>query len=228
VRSLDRAGMLPRPARLVAGGGFPPAASIREEDLVRASAGAMPSAAHRPRATSPTPPEDARGFEPPRDGRNRPERFSRDPSLLVKPLLVEVLRTTRDSRRMVGRPRRACAAGRPGVARRGHAVAVIDLHAIGFDPVFRRRDANQFMHPALPDEMIRGPALRQAILDRAGGPLRRRVAARWMRTRTSREIVRALGTRIPRDVRRHQEAVAGAPRAWSSSRRCPGWACRRS
>ncbi|HMN99248.1 MAG TPA: NAD(P)H-dependent oxidoreductase [Miltoncostaeaceae bacterium] len=92
----------------------------------------------------------------------------------------------------------------------GHAVAVIDLHAIGFDPVFRRRDAYQFMHPTLPDEMVEGPELRQAILERAGGPLRRRVAARWMGTKTNREIVRALGRRTPRDVRRHQEAVARA------------------
>ena len=92
----------------------------------------------------------------------------------------------------------------------GHAVEVIDLHAIGFDPVFRRRDANQFMHPSLPDEMIRGPELRQAILARAGGPVRRRFAARWMRTRTNRDIVRALGRRVPADVRRQQDAVARA------------------
>jgi NAD(P)H dehydrogenase (quinone) len=87
---------------------------------------------------------------------------------------------------------------------------VIDLHAIGFDPVFRRRDANQFMHPTLPDELIEGPELRQAILDRAGGPLRRRAVDRWMRRRSNREIVEALGRRTPKDVRRHQEAVARA------------------
>lgn len=92
----------------------------------------------------------------------------------------------------------------------GHAVEVVDLYAIGFDPVFRDRDGNQFMHETLPDEMVQGPELRQAILDRAGGPLRRRVAERWMRTRTNREIVRALGRRTPKDVRRHQEKVARA------------------
>jgi NAD(P)H dehydrogenase (quinone) len=92
----------------------------------------------------------------------------------------------------------------------GHAVAVIDLHAVGFDPVFRDRDYNQFMHSTLPDELVEDPALRRVILDRAGGPLRRRAAELWMRGKSNREIVAAVGRRTPRDVRRHQEAVARA------------------
>lgn len=92
----------------------------------------------------------------------------------------------------------------------GHAVAVIDLHAAGFDPVFRDRDFNQFMHPTLPDELVEAPDLREAILERVGGPLRRRAVERWMRGKSNREIVAAVGRRTPKDIRRHQEAVARA------------------
>jgi NAD(P)H dehydrogenase (quinone) len=92
----------------------------------------------------------------------------------------------------------------------GHACEVIDLHAIGFDPVFRERDYNQFMHESLPDDLIDDAALREALSARAGGPVRRAIARRWMRGKTAREIVEALGKRTPRDVREHQEKVARA------------------
>jgi len=92
----------------------------------------------------------------------------------------------------------------------GHTFEVIDLHRARFDPVFRNRDYNQFMHESLPDDVIAQADLKQALLARAGGPVRRAVAKRWMGGKTDREIVRALGRRTPRDVRRHQEKVARA------------------
>ena len=92
----------------------------------------------------------------------------------------------------------------------GHSHEVIDLHAVGFDPVFRNRDYNQFMHESLPDDLIDEADLKQALATRAGGPARRMIARRWMRDKTAREIVEALGRRTPRDVRRHQEKVARA------------------
>lgn len=92
----------------------------------------------------------------------------------------------------------------------GHTFEVIDLYAMGFDPVFRNRDYNQFMHETLPDALVKDPNLPQAVIDRAGGPLRRRLARRWLRGKTNREIVEAIGRRTPRDVRRHQDKVARA------------------
>ncbi len=92
----------------------------------------------------------------------------------------------------------------------GHTFEVIDLHATGFDPVFRNRDYNQFMHPSLPDEIVEAPDLPAAVLARAGGPLRRAVVRRWLRGKTNREIVEAIGKRTPRDVRTHQRKVARA------------------
>ena len=63
----------------------------------------------------------------------------------------------------------------------GHSHEVIDLHAIGFDPVFGNRDYNQFMHESLPDDLIDEADLKQALRRAPGGPLRRVIAKRWMR-----------------------------------------------
>ncbi len=92
----------------------------------------------------------------------------------------------------------------------GHPFDVIDLHAIGFDPVFRKRDYNQFLHPTLPDEIVESTEFRSALLARAGGPIRRVLVKQWMRAKTNRDIVRALGKRTPRDVRSYQQKVARA------------------
>jgi NAD(P)H dehydrogenase (quinone) len=92
----------------------------------------------------------------------------------------------------------------------GHRCEVVDLHAIGFDPVFRDRDYNQFMHESLPDELIAGIDLKEAVVARAGGRARQALAKRWMRDKSNREIVEALGKRTPRDVRHQQEKVARA------------------
>jgi NAD(P)H dehydrogenase (quinone) len=92
----------------------------------------------------------------------------------------------------------------------GHVHEVLDLHRSRFDPVFRNRDYNQFMHESLPDDLIDGGRLREALLARAGGPARRAALRTWMARRTDRQIVTALGRRMPRDVRTHQRMVARA------------------
>ncbi|HET9013185.1 MAG TPA: NAD(P)H-dependent oxidoreductase, partial [Gemmatimonadaceae bacterium] len=97
-----------------------------------------------------------------------------------------------------------------GLGDGGHSFEVIDLHGCSFDPVFRNRDYNQFMHETLPDDLIAQADLKQAILARAGGPLRRAIVKRWMGGKSDREIVTALGRRTPRDVRKHQAKVARA------------------
>ena len=97
-----------------------------------------------------------------------------------------------------------------GLDEAGHSHEVIDLHRSRFDPVFRNRDYNQFMHESLPDDLIAQANLKPALVARAGGPVRRAVARRWMAGKTDREIVRALGRRTPRDVRKQQEKVARA------------------
>jgi NAD(P)H dehydrogenase (quinone) len=97
-----------------------------------------------------------------------------------------------------------------GLSDGGHDHEVVDLYAIGFDPVFSERDYLQFMHESLPDELVEQADLRHSLVAQAGGPLRRLAAKRLMRGKTDRQIVEALGRRTPKDVRRHQEKVARA------------------
>ena len=92
----------------------------------------------------------------------------------------------------------------------GHSHEVIDLHRSRFDPVFRNRDYNQFMHESLPDDLIAQADLKQALVARAGGPVRRAVARRWMAGKTDREIV--TGARPTNAARRSQAPGEGRTR----------------
>lgn len=62
-----------------------------------------------------------------------------------------------------------------GLREAGHAVDVVDLHAIGFDPVLRDRDRPCWIDDSVPDDVLADMHIRQAILDGAQNPLRR-----WM------------------------------------------------
>ena len=91
-----------------------------------------------------------------------------------------------------------------------HAYRVSDLYASRFDPVFTTRDALQFMHESLPEELLEQANPRAAVLDSARGPLRRYLARRWLRDKDNREIARALAEHAPEDVRAQQALVAEA------------------
>lgn len=91
-----------------------------------------------------------------------------------------------------------------------HTYTVSDLHAIGFDPVFTAGDSVQFLHESYPDHLLERANLPQAVLDGAGGPIRRALARRWMRGKDDREIARALHERVPDDVRAQQALVREA------------------
>ncbi len=98
-----------------------------------------------------------------------------------------------------------------GLREAGHAVDVVDLHAIGFDPVLRDRDRPCWIDDSVPDDVLADMHIRQAILDGAQNPLRRWMVKRWMGDRNDRELVRrirALGP--PRDVAEQQAKVAAA------------------
>ena len=91
-----------------------------------------------------------------------------------------------------------------------HTYRVNDLYASAFDPVFTQRDALQFLHEALPEELLEQANPRQVVLDSARGPLRRYMARRWLRGKGNREIARALAEHLPEDVRAQQALVAEA------------------
>jgi NAD(P)H dehydrogenase (quinone) len=97
-----------------------------------------------------------------------------------------------------------------GLADGGHEHDVVDLYAIGFDPVFGKRDALQFVHDSVPEELLREADLEHLVVSGAGGPVRRYLARRWLREKNRHDIVELLSRQQPSIVREQQEKVARA------------------
>lgn len=98
-----------------------------------------------------------------------------------------------------------------GLAEAGHSSEVVDLYAIGFDPVHRPRDTPSWLAESIPDDMLERMHLRESVLEGAGGPLRRFAMKRLLGDRDDRGIIRLLRERYqPKDVLAQQEKVAQA------------------
>jgi NAD(P)H dehydrogenase (quinone) len=98
-----------------------------------------------------------------------------------------------------------------GLRAAGHTNEVVDLYAIGFDPVIRPRDGPSWLTESIPDDMLDQMHLRDALLEDAGGPLRRLALKRLIGTRDARGIIRLLRERFqPKDVLAQQQKVARA------------------
>lgn len=98
-----------------------------------------------------------------------------------------------------------------GLADAGHTNEVVDLYAIGFDPVLRARDAPNWMDENVPQDLLDRAHLKEELLDGAGGPLRRFLVKRWIGDKDARGIIRALRKdRRPKDVLEQQAKVARA------------------
>ena len=103
-----------------------------------------------------------------------------------------------------------------GLREAGHSSEVVDLYAIGFDPVHRPRDTPSWLAESIPDDMLERMHLRESVLEGAGGPLRRFAMKRLLGDRDDRGIIRLLRERYqPKDVLAQQEKVA-RPRPWRS------------
>ncbi len=98
-----------------------------------------------------------------------------------------------------------------GLKDAGHTHEVVDLYAIGFDPVLRASDAPNWMDADAPDDIIASMHLRERLLEGARGPLRRFAMKRLLGDRDTRAIVRLLQERYrPKDVLEQQEKVRQA------------------
>ena len=97
-----------------------------------------------------------------------------------------------------------------GLADAGHECEVVDLHAIEFDPVFRRDDYAFFVHESVPRELVDESELRDGMVAASGGPIRRRVARRWLRDKSFEELLQIVAEQRPKDVLAQQEKVAAA------------------
>jgi len=97
-----------------------------------------------------------------------------------------------------------------GLADAGHASEVVDLYSMGFNPVFGQDDYSFFVHQSVPPEVLNETELRAGIAAGAGGPIRRRVAERWLRDKDLPELLRIVAKRRPKDVLEQQRKVAHA------------------
>ncbi len=96
-----------------------------------------------------------------------------------------------------------------GLMDAGHTNEVVDLYAIGFDPVLTTRDFPNW----LPDENapdVVDKVVKERVLAGNARLLQRLVAWTMFRNRSPLEIVTLLRKRGPRDVREQQEKVASA------------------
>ena len=98
-----------------------------------------------------------------------------------------------------------------GLRDAGHSNDVVDLYAIGFDPVLRERDSPNWMDEGAPQEILDAMQLRTRMLEDARGPVQRLAVRRLVGHRDTRGIIRVLRERYrPKDVLTQQEKVARA------------------
>ena len=98
-----------------------------------------------------------------------------------------------------------------GLRAAGHVNDIVDLYAIGFDPVIRDRDSPNWMDAGAPAEVLQKMRLRERLLESARGPLARFGMRRFLGTRDTPGIIRLLQERYrPKDVRVQQAKVARA------------------
>ena len=97
-----------------------------------------------------------------------------------------------------------------GLEDAGHESEVVDLHAIKFNPVFGRDDYSFFAHDSVPRELFNESEMRESMIAASGGPIRRRVAKRWLRDKGLPELLEVVAKQRPRDVLAQQEKVAAA------------------
>lgn len=87
-----------------------------------------------------------------------------------------------------------------GLKEAGHSSEVVDLYAIKFDPVFRTQDYASYVHESIPLNILEQMNLKQRVLDSAGGPVQRFVAARWLQNKDPKAVARFIHEHRPKDV----------------------------
>lgn len=98
-----------------------------------------------------------------------------------------------------------------GLKDAGHANEVVDLYAIGFDPVLRAPDRPNWIDDSVPDDVLANWKVEQSLMRSATGPLGRALMKWWIGGRNARGIVRKLrDVGGPRDIAIQQRKVAEA------------------
>jgi NAD(P)H dehydrogenase (quinone) len=97
-----------------------------------------------------------------------------------------------------------------GLRDAGHTSEVVDLYAIGFNPVCDSKDSPSWITADTPLPVLESMNLKQLVLDSCKNPLQRFLARRWLRDKDLPTVARAIHKGMPRDVIEQQEKVANA------------------
>lgn len=98
-----------------------------------------------------------------------------------------------------------------GLKDAGHSNEVVDLHAIGFDPVFREHDGPNWVDDSIPDDVLEHGKVEKSLLEAARTPMQRWIIRRWIGGLDARGIIRKIRARGgPSDVAAQQAKVARA------------------
>jgi NAD(P)H dehydrogenase (quinone) len=77
-----------------------------------------------------------------------------------------------------------------GLDEAGHTNEVVDLHAIGFDPVLRNHDGPNWIAESVPDDVLAHMNVKESLMGATRNPLRRWMLKRWIGGRDARGIIR--------------------------------------
>lgn len=97
-----------------------------------------------------------------------------------------------------------------GLGEAGHTSEVVDLYAIGFDPVLRDRDGPSWIDANVPPAILELMDPRQRVLDGCRWPGQRQLARRAIAGKSAPEIAGMIRDHMPKDARAQQEKVAWA------------------
>jgi NAD(P)H dehydrogenase (quinone) len=97
-----------------------------------------------------------------------------------------------------------------GLVDGGHTTEVVDLYAIGFDPVFRAQDGASYISADVPADVLELLDPHQQVLDACRGPIQRWLANRALRGKSKAEVAGFIRSRMPKDVLAQQAKVAQA------------------
>jgi NAD(P)H dehydrogenase (quinone) len=97
-----------------------------------------------------------------------------------------------------------------GLKEAGHQYEVIDLYKIKFNPIFQDVDSAFFVEDDLPDELFKQMDLRSAIINLAGGPLKKLIAKWYIKNKSDADLKKLIRAQRPKDILEQQKKLADA------------------
>ncbi len=97
-----------------------------------------------------------------------------------------------------------------GLIEAGHESKILDLYAMGFDPVLRDRDTPSWTNGNIPEDIAELHDVRGKVLSSLRNPLKRWLFARAIRGKSQAEICGLLRTQMPKDVLAMHEKIKWA------------------